>query len=826
MKNIKLAYFGAVLIAFNSIFAQSENTEKKGFTLSGIVYSAVDKKPLGYATIAIPDLKIKTRGGADGFFTIENIEEGTYTLYITSPGLKTIQTEIEITGDIKKDFYLEASRVRGSALEIKDDREIQKISRYTITASEIKNVPGAFGDSISALKSLPGVVGAMGFFGPLVIRGSDTIKNQYFIDDIPLYDAQHLVGMHSVVSSDLMDEVDLYASAHPVRFGQAIGGVISINTIDNVKELSGNAEINFLTSNFLVKSPIKIQNSESKPSAETDANTNEKSEVKPQEEKTMGYWILSGRYSYFELFLPAVLEAAFGEDVKFVPKYFDYQAKGKYYLSDKHALTLFFFGFKDGQDLAFGYKEEEKQKQIDAGMDPLAFDFTAVNDIQSHAQSIRYTYRLSDRFQNDVLFYSVLNQNDMKRDINNDLANAAFRDMSVVTKPYIFGLKNIMKLEYIENISELTFLSEINYSDVTAEGKSIVPKPNQPSNPYFGMPDFTKDLWDIVYIDQHSSNTLIGGSLENKVTLGGLKLVPGVRVDHLRRTNTTTVDPRGAISYEFETETTIAAAGGYYSAFPQGVNPFYIKMAPEVAETDTIPERAIHRAASIEQKYDLYSLKLEGFYNTFSDQIETDPHIDENGEKQLGRSVGERKNYGAEVMIKKDREENTDDFYGWVSYTYTQAKTKSNLASDTYGDRYIPYDFEMDHALKMVFGYVFGQNSIEGKFQVYGSFPYTPIIGNEAPTTLPTGDRFGPAYGEKNTARLPVFHQLDLRYTRKKYYSWGEINWYVEVLNIYNNQQVVQNWKFNEPYKKGTNPEVKATEGLALIPSFGVEVRF
>ncbi|MDH5721394.1 MAG: TonB-dependent receptor [Spirochaetia bacterium] len=826
MKNIIIVYLLGSLFLAEFIFSQEAAKEKSGYTFSGTVYGVVDKKPLDFATIAIPDLKIKIRGDAYGFFILENIPEGEYALYIASPGLKTLQVKIQIAGDLKKDFFLESARIKGAALEIKDDREIQKISRYTITADEIKNVPGAFGDSINALKSLPGVVGTMGFFGPLVIRGADTIKNQYFIDDIPLYDAQHLVGMHSVVSSDLMDKVDLYASAYPVRFGQAIGGVISINTIDNVKDLGGNVEINLLTSNFLIKSPINIQLSNVNTSAETDANTNEKSEAKPQAEKNMGYWILSGRYSYFELFLPAILEATLGEDVKLVPKYFDYQAKGKYYLSDKHALTLFFFGFKDGQDLAFGYKEEEKQKQIDAGMDPLNFDFTAVNDIQSHAQSVRYTYRLSERFQNDVLFYSVLNQNDMKRDINNDLADPAFRDMSVVTKPYIFGLKNIMKLEYIENISELSFLSEINYSDLTAKGKSIVPKANQPSSPYFGMVDFTKPLWDIVYIDQHSTNTIVGGSLENKLTLGGLKLVPGVRVDHLRRTNTTTADPRGAASYEFETETTLAAAGGYYSAFPQGVNPFYIKMAPEIAETDVIPERSIHRAASLEQKYDLYSLKLEAFYNTFSDQIETDPHIDENGEKQLGRSVGQRKNYGAEVMIKKGREENTDDFFGWISYTYTQAKIKSNLESDVNGHRYIPYDFEMQHALKMVFGYIFGQNSIEGKFQLYSSFPYTPIVGNETPVTLPTGDRFGPIYGEKNSARLPVFHQLDLRYTRKAHTSWGQINWYVEILNIYNNKQVVQSWQYNEPYDKESNPEVKAVEGLALMPSFGVEVRF
>ncbi|MDH5717889.1 MAG: TonB-dependent receptor [Spirochaetia bacterium] len=794
-----------------NLFSQDSSSN---ITLSGYVYNSVDKEPLDFTTVALPELKIKTRTNAQGYYSIDISQAGKYTIFISSPGLKTLKAEIEITESTKKDFFLGLATLKGETLEIKAEREVQKISRYSMTAEEIKSVPGSFGDSLSALTSLPGIIKMSGgFFGPMIIRGADASYNRYFIDDIPVYEPQHFMGFHSIISSDLMSEIDLYASAYPAEFGQAGAAVIDINTVDDVKKLSGVSDVSLITSSVLIKAPL-YQSNEPEESIENDQKSNE--------EKISGYYILSGRYSYFEIFLPYVIEFIIDEKIEQFPKYWDYQLKGKYFLLPKHALTIFLFGFEDKLAFARNLDENENEEPNSEYRDPLIGGVDMKNDVNSHVQSVRYTYRASEKFQNDLVLYSVLNEGLVEFSILGEGITSAFQDITITTNPDVYGLKNILKVEYIKDFSEIRFISEANYYDFKAYGKSLIPKANTKTGGG-GPPDLAQDLFEEVIIDHKGENVVLSGALENKFTFAGLKLVPAVRLDYLARTKTLTTDPRGMISYEFESETTIAAAGGYYSSFLQ-VNPYYFKSLPEMAKTNTLPERAIHRSVSIEQKIDLYAIKLEGYYNNFYDLVESDPHINEAGEQVLTRSTGKRKNYGIEVMLRKDKEEKANDFYGWLSYTYTQAKHKTGLALDDTGNIYIPFESEQPHSIKLVSGYVYDTHSIEGKFQLYSSFPYTPIVGSkELP---PNSGRYSPVYGEKNSERLPISHQLDLRYSKRTNYEWGYIKWYFELLNVYNYHSYNYRWSYNKPYKEGVNPETKKSDGLAFSPTFGVEARF
>ncbi|MDH5719181.1 MAG: TonB-dependent receptor [Spirochaetia bacterium] len=803
---MKIRYIYIIFIlSVKLVSAQEDNLN---ITLSGHVYNSADKKPLDFTTIAIPELKIKTRTNANGYYSLKIPKAGFYTIFVSSPGLKLLKTEIQIETDTSKDFFLGLAKLKAETLEIKAEREIQKISRYTMTSQEIKDVPGSFGDSISALSALPGVIRTSGFFGPLVIRGAPASYNRYFIDDIPVYEPQHFMGLHSIISSDLMSEVDLYASANPSEFSQAAGAVIDINTIDNVKDLSGNSEVSLISSNLLIKAPF---------------GAHEEIISDSKNQKNIGYWILSGRYSYYEIFLPPIIEYLTGQDIKQFPKYWDYQAKGKYYLTPKHSVTAFLFGFQDKMAFAFDMSEEEKKEASENGMDPLFGGFSMQNDVGSNAQSLRFNYRESAKFENTLVFYSVLNQSLIKVDIEGEGINEAFQGISINSNPFIFGIKNKLKYEYLKDLflldsSQLSFISEINYYKFNAYGKSLIEKAYQP-----GPTDWTQDLWEEVYIDQKGYNLVYSASVENKFLAGGLKFIPAVRADFLKRTKKTTIDPRGAISYEFDSQTTIAAAAGYYSSFLQ-INPYYFNQMPDISEMDIIPERSIHRSFSIEQKFNLYSLQVEGYYNNFYDLMEDDPHFNDADELVLTRSAGKRKNYGFEILFKKDKEENTSDFYGWLSYTYAQAKHKSGLESDIYGDQYLPFTYEQEHSFKMVAGYSHKNHTIEGKFQLYSSFPYTPIVGSlEIPAD---SDRHTPIYGDKFSKRMPISHRLDLRYSKKTSYEWGFIKWYVEAINVYSFSPLHRDWDYNEPYQQGVNPEFKKSEGLSFIPTFGVEARF
>ena len=74
-------------------------------------------------------------------------------------------------------------------------------------------------------------------------------------------------------------------------------------------------------------------------------------------------------------------------------------------------------------------------------------------------------------------------------------------------------------------------------------------------------------------------------------------------------------------------------------------------------------------------------------------------------------------------------------------------------------------------------------------------------------------------HGPINASRLPNYHSLDLRLTRTKSNQKLSLSWYVQVLNLYNHQNVHE-------YAVNVDCQVEAEPLLPILPLFGAEVRF
>ncbi|PKL16114.1 MAG: hypothetical protein CVV49_17970 [Spirochaetae bacterium HGW-Spirochaetae-5] len=174
----------------------------------------------------------------------------------------------------------------------------------------------------------------------------------------------------------------------------------------------------------------------------------------------------------------------------------------------------------------------------------------------------------------------------------------------------------------------------------------------------------------------------------------------------------------------------------------------------------------------------LFVFKIEGFYNNFYDLAETQGALP-NGIANTGK----QRAYGAELMLRLDRVEDQNGLFGWINYTFTQSKRKSGLplSLDPYGDEYLNFSNEQEHALKIVSGYVLGRHTLSGRFQANSSFPYTPITGSElSPDPTPSGSE--PRYARTfygstpYSAHFPIDHRLDVRYSYKTNKTWGSIS--------------------------------------------------
>jgi len=796
---MKQKLFGIILLVIFNIIINPDISEAQTLkvTLSGRITNGFTKKPADFATVGIVELQIKSRTDEDGRYFIEIPKPGIYTVIVSSTGLNPLKETIEIKGSLTRDFILSPAKIRGAGLTITGEKDIQKVSRYTMTPREMKEVPASFGDSISALTSLPGVIRSAGFFGPLVIRGADSNSNRYFIDDIPIYNPQHFFAIQSVISSDLMSEIDLYASAFPAQFGNANGAIININTIDEVKQTGGTVEVGIISSNIFLKMPI------SRATEDTSEDSRE----------SAGYVIAAGRYGYLSLLVPSIYKLITGKELSSVPEYYDYQFKGKYFLNSKHSLTLLFMGTKD----FINFLQDKSQPDE---VDPLLEKWQFKNDLTSNSGGIYYNYQPSQRLLNTLMIFTSLNDSYNYLNIDDSTAASWVKGLNVSSKTYTYGIKEKIKWEWLKNKAEVRASVETVLYDFTVDGSTLIPL-----KPPLSIPDFSdEDAYRAEPNTESVKNISIGGYLENKFTFGNLIFTPGVRADYLKRSHTTTVDPRAMISYEFPSDTTVSVAGGKYSSFYQ-TNPYVFNLSPKFTSIGSYlkPERAWHRSVGVEQKLSLFVIKIEGFYNNFYDLAE------QQGDLPNGiANTGKQRAYGGELMIRLDRIEDQDGLFGWINYTLTQSKSKTGLplSLDPNGNRYLNFRNEQEHALKIVSGYVIGRHTLSGRFQANTSFPYTPITGG-VENPLGSGRWVRTFDGSKpNSAHFPIDHRLDVRYSYKTNKDWGSISWYIEVINIYNNQPITnETWNYSKPYG-ADNPKKTKSDGLSLIPNFGVEIKF
>ena len=400
-------------------------------------------------------------------------------------------------------------------------------------------------------------------------------------------------------------------------------------------------------------------------------------------------------------------------------------------------------------------------------------------------------------------------------------------------EPNFAGVKNTLEWNWWEDIAYLKFGADLTFYYFRSKGTAqaltrSLADPNAP-------PDLgDSSLFQAVPVDFFETNVLYSSFLENTFEWRGLKVVPGIRVSYLQLSDEITLDPRVLIGYTFDWEMVASGSYGLYTSYPQ-LNYFrfnqLFNQQPDIARSTTLKaEKAQHISLGLEQKFGLFSVKAEGFYNIFRDQVTQNPN------PQAGAvfvNSAESTAYGFELFLRLDREERKNTFYGWGSYTFTRSQTRTNLPGGT-GRTYFPTAYEQPHSFKMILGYRWGKNNIGSRFTLTSGFPYTPTVSSRLNDRSDDITRYSPVYGELFSDRFPISHRLDIRYSYTSSYElrgfrWL-VDWFIEVKNIYYWRPIsAQNWNYNNPFSEGgakPNPEFLEDPASFLLPNFGVEIKF
>ena len=183
----------------------------------------------------------------------------------------------------------------------------------SLSRTEVRQIPGAFGDPFRAIEMMPGVTPIVSGLPFFFIRGAPPGNVGYFLDGVRVPLLFHVGVGPSAVHPALINQVDLYPGGYPARFGRFSGGIVSGETAPPAPEAHGEANLRLFDVGALAETPFA---------------------------DGKGSILLAGRYSY-----TGALLTLLSSDTTL--NYWDYQARASYQVTPNDRVGIFAFGSFD-----------------------------------------------------------------------------------------------------------------------------------------------------------------------------------------------------------------------------------------------------------------------------------------------------------------------------------------------------------------------------------------------------------------------------------------------------------------------------------------------
>ncbi len=772
--------FTASFLLLGTIALRAQDNSVKGF-----VYEESTGEPMMFTNVY---LKGTTFGGStneNGYFNINRIPDGSYTLLITSVGYDTVSDSFSLSKGqtISRKYYLKETSQQLETVTITADkieaRTETKTSVITVTPKTITKIPSVGGqaDFAQYLQVVPGVIFTGDQGGQLYIRGGSPIQNKVLLDGMVVYNPFHSIGLFSVFDTDIIRNADVYTGGFGAEYSGRISSVMDISTRDgNKKHISGKIGGNTFGAKVMLEGPIK--------------------KAKDPDDATISF-ILSAKNSYLEQtsrqFYPYASEAGLPFNFQ------DIYGKVSLNAPNGSKVNLFGFSFND-QVNNYMSLSDFGWNSYGAGTNFLVIPGKAPVMIEGNIAYSSYTSRMTaadtpERYSRISGF------------------NAGFDFTQFMGKS---------TLKYgIEMLGYTT-----NYLTYSVYGNQRIG----------GEDENSTELGAYMKYKATLGGFLIEPSFRIQyypsITRGGFS-----------------PEPRMAIKYNVVDWLRLKAAAGKYSqnfvaatSDRDVVNLFYgflsgVDNMPKTFDGEEITsylQKANHYILGAE--FDLSSnttVNVEGYWKDFTQLTNINRnkmYADDNSDvpdllkKDFIMERGDA--YGADVSLKFENQH----WYLWAVYAlgFVTREYEKAVTDGAVMTQYAPH-FDRRHNINLILTYTAGakrQWEFSGRWNFGSGFPFTQVQGFYEYYSFQDGINFdytttngemGVLYGELNEGRLPTYHRFDFDVKRKFYFSERVmLEADLSVTNVYNRNNVF--------YVNLITSEV--ARQLPILPTFGLTFSF
>lgn len=748
----------AILLSclFTATYAQTGTGTIKGF-----VYDRANGEPMIFTNIFLLGTKIGVQTDVNGYFSMSQIPEGTYTLFTSVIGYDSLKTTVSIKAGqiINKKLFLGTKQQELKGVEI-SARKTEKVTQVqagvtTVTPREMKLLPSTGGepDIAQYLQVIPGVVFTGDQGGQLYIRGGAPSQTGILLDGVTIYNPFHTIGLFSVFETDAIRSVDVQTAGFNAQYGNRTSAILDVHTKDgNKNRLAGKLSASPIMARGMLEGPL------SKRKGEGESSTT---------------FLLTFKHSYLEESSKA-LYGSFGEPFSSGLPYNFTDLYGKVTFSSNNGSKLNVFGFNfDDRAKVLDVVTHSKSADLKWNAIGGGTSFVVTPGNSSALINGRFSYSKYNMDYNEVNF--------APRGSTIDGFESAI--------DFTYFLPGYSQLKYGIEVSGLhTSLSYPNSIGVTTEL------------------DRRNTLASLFVVYRKNFNE---------------KLIfePGFRLQYYSSLARMSPEPRLGLKYNASSNVRLKAAAGMYSQnilstksdrdIVNFFTGFILSPDEQVVNTDQKVinnnlQTANHLLAGIEVDVQNVEFNLEPWMKNFTQNIELSRVKVKTADGSF--TAGNGKAYGVDLSARYSI--GRVFLWGVASYQHVLYKTLIREGNNVNGDIVVqsyPPPFDRRFNLNMLASYTGGKKKdweVSTRYNLGSPFPFTqtqgfyetldPTAGGINTNILTQNGQIGLIYSnEINGGRLSWYHRLDISAKKKFALSKNSnIETTLSISNVYNRKNI------------------------------------
>jgi hypothetical protein len=784
-----------ILILFLLMFTIASFSQEK-FTLSGTISDNKTNETLIGVNINLKGTNYSTITNEYGFYSL-TLPKGNYDLIISYVGFETIEEQIALNQNIKKNYFLTETGELLEEVVITEKTKINikkpEMSVNKLSIAQIKQMPVVLGevDVIKSLLFLPGVTNAGEGQSGFNVRGGGADQNLILLDEATIYNSSHLFGFFSVFNPDAIKDLKLYKGGIPARFGGRASSVLDIYQKDgNSKKFSMNGGIGLISSRLLAEGPIV---------------------------KDKGSFLIGGRGSYDHL----LLKLADNDNSAY---FYDLNTKLNYKIDKNNSLYL------------SGY----------FGRDVFEIAQTFINTYGNSTLNLRWNHLFSEKlFSNLSLIYS-----DYYYGLELDFVGFEW-DSGITNYNIKYDFKYYLNDKFKVNFGANTMYYQFNPGEIKPSREDSGINYRKLEQKFAFEPAFyidteqkISDKLNIQYGLRYSLFYRVGSSTvnyyENNLPvfyddeLDIYEKATPIRTEFFGKNKTIAsfdnLEPRFALAYEISDNKSVKIG---YNRMVQYLQLITNTASPTPLDVWTPSDNYIQPQIADQiavgyftnLKEDEYSLEIESFCKTVQNRIDYIDGADLIANEAIEQVIlnGEMRSYGLEILFRK----NTGKLNGWIAYTLSRSeqRTPGRFANEIgiNNGNWYKNAYDKTHNLAVT-----GSYKLNPKWTFGANF----TLQTGQPVTYPNGQYQYqglniPSYGLRNENNLPTYHHLDVSATlipKKNLNRKWQAEWVFSIYNIYSRRNAAS-IGFAQNEETGQN-EATRLSIFGIVPAVSYNFKF